>query len=79
MIDWDRVPIVFSRCVEYLTILFPWFDEDVLWHDDAMWDKAPEPVWYLEDVIFAFFFVHGGHDLIQLTGYGYVVSILPVE
>ena len=78
MVNWDRVPIVFSRCVEYLAILFPWFDEDVLWHDEAMWDKAPEPVRYMEDVIVMFFFVHSGHDLIQSTGYGCVVSVVPV-
>ncbi len=60
-------------------VLFPWFDEDVLWRDEAMWDKAPEPMWYVEDVIVAFFFVHGSHDLVESTGYGCVVSFLPVE
>ena len=64
MVNWDRVPIKVLRCVEYLTILFPWFDEDVPGHDEAMWDKVPEPLWYVEDVIVTFFFVHGGHDLV---------------
>ncbi len=63
MVDRDRVPIVFLRSIKYLAILFPWFDEDVLWCDEAVWDKAPEPVRYMEDIIVMFFFVHGGHDL----------------
>ena len=44
-----------------------------------MWDKVPDPVWYVEYVIVAFFFVHGGHNLVQLTGYGWVVTVLPVK
>ena len=55
-------------------VLFPWFDEDVLWRDEAMWDKVPEPMWYMEDVIVALFFVHGSHDLVNLTGYGCMVE-----
>ncbi len=50
-----------------------------MWRDEAMWDKVPEPVWYMEDVIVAFFFGHGGHDLVQSAGYGRVVSVMPVE
>ncbi len=79
MVDWDRVPIVFLANIEYLSILLPWFDEDVLSYDKPMWDKVPDPVWYVEYVIVAFFFVHGGHDLVPSTGYGCVVSILLVE
>ena len=79
MVNWDGVPTVFSRCVEYLMVLFPWFDEDVLWHDEAMWDKVLELMWYMEDINVTFFFVHGGNDLVQSTRYGCMVSILPVE
>ncbi len=79
MVNWDRVPMIFLRSFEYLAILFPCFDEDVLWHNEAMWDKVPESVWYVKDVIVMFFFGHDGHDLVQSTGYGRVVSVLPVE
>ena len=47
-----------------LAILLPRFYEDVLGPDELIWDKAPKPVWDVEDVIVAFFFVHGGHDLV---------------
>ncbi len=67
MVNWDRVPIIFLRRVKYLTVLFPWFDEDVPRRDKAMWNKVSEPMWYVEDVIVAFFFVHGGHDLVEST------------
>ncbi len=64
MVDGNRVPIVLSRSIKYLAILFSCFDEDVLWHNEAMWDKAPEPVRYMEDIIVTFFSGHGGHDLV---------------
>ena len=79
MVNLDGVPIIFSRSIEYLAILFSCFDENVLWHDEEMWDKAPEPVWDMEDVVVTFFFGHGGHDFVQSTGYGCVVSVSQVE
>ena len=63
-VDQDRVPIIFLGCVEYLAILLPWFNEDVLGHDEATQDKALKPVRDVEDIIVSFFFVHGGHDLV---------------
>ena len=79
LVDWDGVPIIFSRCIEYLAVLFSWFNEDVLRCDKAMWKEAPDPVWYVEDVIVAFFFVHVGHDLVNLEGNGRVVLLPPTE
>ena len=79
MVDWDRVPIILFGSIQYLAILLSWFDKDVLWHDKAMWDKAPDPVCYTKYVNVTFFFVYGGHDLVPTTGYGWVVTILPVE
>ena len=79
LVDWDGVPIIFSRRIEYLAVIFPWFYEDVLRCDEAMWNKVPDPMWYVEDVIVAFFFVHGSHDLVESTGYGCVVSFLLIE
>ena len=43
-------------------------DEDVLWCDEAVQDKAPTPVWDVKDVIVMFFFVHDGHDLVKPVG-----------
>ena len=48
-------------------------------HDEAAWDKVPDLIWYMEYVIIMFFFVHGSHDLVQLTGYGWVVTVPSVE
>ncbi len=79
LVDWDGIPIILSRRIEYLTVLLPWFYEDVLRCDEAMWNEAPDPVRYVKDVIIAFFFVHGGHDLVESTGHGRVVAFSPVE
>ena len=79
LVDWDGVPIIFSRRIEYLAVLFSWFNEDVLRRDEAMWNEAPDPMWYMEDVIVAFFFVHGSYDLVESTRYGCVVTFPPIE
>ncbi len=48
MVNWDRVPIILLGSIEYLAIPLPWFDEDVLRHDEAMWNEVPDPMRYAE-------------------------------
>jgi hypothetical protein len=36
------------------------FFEDVLWCDEAVGHELPKPVWDVNDVVVAFFLVHGG-------------------
>ena len=67
LVDWDGVPIILSRRIEYLTVFFSWFYENVLRRDKAMWNEVPDPMRSVKDVIVAFFFVHGGHDLVEST------------
>ena len=37
--------------------------EDMLWCDEAMKCKLPEPVWDMKDAVVAISHVRGGHDL----------------
>ncbi len=58
-VDWGGISVVLLRSIKYLAILLVGFDEHVLKHDEAMWNKVPNPVQGVEDIIVAFFYVHG--------------------
>ena len=79
LVDWDGIPVILSRRIEDLTVLLPWFYEYVLRCDEAVWNETPDPMRYVKDVIITFFFVHGGHDLVESTSHGHVVAFSPVE
>ena len=79
LVDGDGIPVVLSRRIEDLTVLLPCFYEYMLGCDEAVWNETPDPVRYVKDVIITFFFVHGGHDLVESTSHGRVVAFPPVE
>jgi hypothetical protein len=78
-IDWYRVPVIFLRGVKDLPILLPWLFKDVLWDDEAVGDKPPEPVGDMDDVVIPFLLVHGGHYLVNLQLNSGVISPSPVK
>ena len=51
----------------------------MLWGDETLWQELPEPVGYMDDVVVAFLFVYGDHDLFDLCLGGRVVPLLPKE
>jgi hypothetical protein len=44
-----------------------------------MWDKLPEPVRDMDEVVVPLFFVHGGHDLVNFGADGGVVPLPPIQ
>jgi hypothetical protein len=56
--DGYGVPFISRGDVEDLAVLLARFFEDVLGFDEAVWDKPPEPVKDVDDVVFPLFFVH---------------------
>ena len=45
----------------------------------AVWNEPPKPVRDMEDIIAAFFLVHGSHDLVNPVHNGGVVPLPPIE
>ena len=62
-----------------MAILLAGLFEDMMWRDKAMGHEPPEPVRDMIDVVVAFFFVHGNHDLPYFGIYGGVVALPPVQ
>lgn len=54
-VERDGVPVIFLGGIKDLAVFLARFDEDVLWHCEAMWEELPKPVRNVEDVIVAFF------------------------
>jgi hypothetical protein len=59
-------------------VLLAGFFKDVLWCDEAVRHKSPEPMGDVYDVIVLLFLVHGGHDLVDFGADGGVVPFPPV-
>jgi hypothetical protein len=56
----------------------PFFFEDVLRCDEAVWHELPEPLGNMYAVVVLLFLVHGSHDLVDLGTNRGVIPVLPV-
>ena len=59
-------------------VLFAWLLEGVLWYDETIGYKTPEPVRDMNDIVVAFLSVPSGQDLVELGINGGVVARPPV-
>ena len=65
--------------VSKICCLFGGLLKDVLWCDEAMQQKPPETMGYMDDRVVPFLFIHGEYDLCGLCSDRRVVAVPPVE